>query len=190
MSQEDSPALSNNEFEAETIRRALAGDAHAGREALRICCAGLFAGSLSRAMTDYLAERLLLVDQALSLAEELRKVKTSSGSVRSARDSVIAEALCINRPPRRPRNPLPDWQKPYAVLGVLLIKAGMKKADAKRAMMDARMRLEKRSLDPSDAGKILAAYTAMAHLDEELLLHLLGDLRKELPTYLPRKKEP
>lgn len=182
--------MTTDEYEAETVARALEGDPEAGREALRLCRAGLDGGTLSRPLTAYLAERLWLIDKALDDAESLRKIKHSSGSVRSARDAGIAEALCIKKPAQKPRDPLPDWQVPYAAFGVLLLKANMRPEQVKGAMDEARQRIEgtNASLHRREAERILKAYLPMHNLDDEMLLHLLGPLREILPTYLPQTR--
>ena len=184
--------MTPDEFEAETVARALEGDHEAGREALRLCRAGLDSGTLSRLLAAYLAERLWLIDMAIDDAESLRKIKRSSGSIRSARDAGIAEALCITKPAKKPRDPFPDWQLPYAALGVLLLKAGMKAEAVKGAMDEARQRIEGKdaSLHRREAERILRTYRPMHNLDNGLLLHLLGPLREILPTYLPQPKQP
>jgi hypothetical protein len=180
--------MTADESEAETIRLALAGDHEAGREALRLCRAALDHGNLSRPLAAYLAERLWLIDQALDDADKLREVKKSSGSIRSSRDAAIAEALCIARPAKKPRNPLPDWQVTYAAFGVLLLKAGVRPEKVKGAMDEARQRVEGKdaSLHRREAEKILEAYLPMRNLDDEMLRHLAGPLREILPTYLPK----
>jgi hypothetical protein len=182
--------VNSDEYEAETIRRALAGDADAGREALNLCRAGLDAMAISRPLAAYLAERLLAIDKALQEAEQLRGVKKSSGSIRSARDAAIAEALCIKRPAFKPRDPLPDWQVPYAAFGTLLLKAGLRKEQVKASMDEARRLMEgaDKGLDRSQAGDILRAYLPMREVEDELLLHLCGPLREILPTYLRQGK--
>lgn len=180
--------MTHDEYEAETLKGALAGDADDGREALRLCRSGLDAGNLSRALTAYLAERLWLIDKALDEAEALRRIKKSSGSVRSSRDAAIAEALCIKKAAKKPSDPLPDWQIPYAAFGVLLIKSGMKPEQVKGTMDEARQRVEGTSanLHRREAERILKAYLPMHNLDDEMLLRLAGPLRDLLPTYLPQ----
>lgn len=182
--------MTPEQYEAETLKRALAGDADDGREALKLCRAGLDAGNLSPALAAYLAERLWLIDRALDEAQKLRAIKKSSGSVRSARDAAIAEALCIKKPAKKPSDPLPDWQVPYAAFGVLLLKANMKPERVKGAMDEARQHLEGRdaSLHRREAEKILKAYLPMHNLDDETLLRLAGPLRGILPTFLPQAK--
>ena len=182
--------MTPEQYEAETLRAALAGDAGAGREALQLCRSGLDARNLSRPLAEYLAERLWLIDQALDEAEALRQIKGSSGSVRSARDAAIAEALCINQAAGRRADPLPEWQVPYAAFGVLLLKARMKPEAVKGAMDEARQRHEgpDTGLHRREAEKILKAYLPMKNLDDEMLLHLAGPLRELLPTFLPQAK--
>lgn len=190
--------MTGDEYEAETIRLALHGDPDdpeaghkAGREALRLCREGLDGGNLSRKLAAYLAERLWLIDQALDEADKLRAVKKSSGSIRSARDAAIAEALCIKKPAKKPSDPLPDWQVPYAAFGVLLLKAGVRPERVKGAMDEARQRVEGRdaSLHRREAEKMLKNYLPMRNLDDEMLRHLAGPLREILPTYLPQPKK-
>ncbi len=191
--------MTGDEYEAETVRLALHGDPddpeaghRAGREALRLCREGLDHGNLSRRLAAYLAERLWQIDQALDEADKLRAVKASSGSIRSDRDAAIAEALCIKKPAKKPSDPLPEWQVPYAAFGVLLLKAGIKPERVKGAMDEARRQIEKKDegLHRREAEKILKAYLPLHNLDDDLLLHLAGPLREIVPTYLPQPKKP
>lgn len=176
------------EYEQETIRLAEAGDADAGREALSLCRIGLDAGNLSRQLAAFLAARLWAIDRALDEAERLRSVKKSSGSIRSARDAAIAEALCIKKPAAKPKNPLPEWQVPYAAFGTLLLQSGMRPEAVKAKMDEARRFKEKKDggLDRREAERILAAYRPMMTIDREFLLHLCGELREILPTESPQ----
>lgn len=184
--------MTPEQYEAEILKGALAGDADDGREALRLCRSGLDGGNLSRPLAAYLAERLWLIDKALDEAEALRQIKKSSGSFRSARDAAIAEALCIKKAASGPTDPLPKWQVPYAAFGVLLLKAGMRPERVKSAMDQARQRLEgtDASLHRREAEKILKAYLPMHNIHDEMLLHLAGPLRELLPTFLPQAKRP
>ena len=158
MSNELYERIKGVDFEAETIERALAGEHEAGRDALRLCSEGLMGRSLSPALADYLADRLWRIGQALDEAETLREHKKSSGSIRSARDAAIAEALCIKRPAKKPSDPLPQWQVPYAALGCFLLKRGVAPTKCKDAMSDARIRVEGHAtgLHLSEASRILA----------------------------------
>lgn len=178
--------MSADEYEEATIDRALGGDADAGREALSLCRAALGARNISRRLAEYLAERLWAIDKALDEAQRLRKVK----KIRSARDAAIAEALCIKRPAAKPRDPLPDWQVPYAAFGTLLLRAGLKPEQVKGAMDEARRTIEGKDagLHRREAEKILAAYRPMREIKDELLMHLAGPLREIVPTYLPQQK--
>ena len=178
--------MTDNEFEFETLARAIDGDADAGREALRLCLAGLDYGNLTTPLAAYLADRLRLVENALGEAEALRSIKKSSGSIRSARDAAIAEALCIKKPAQRPPDPLPQWQVPFAALGALLLKRGMRPEAVKGAMDGARQRIEGKDLDRREAERILAAYLPMRNFDDETLLHLAGPLREIVPTFYPQ----
>jgi hypothetical protein len=180
--------MTQDEYEVLTIERALDGDPDAGREALGLCRAGLDHGTLSRRLAAYLAERLWQIDQALDEAAKLREVKKSSGSIRSARDAAIAEALCIKRPAVKPRDPFPDWQEKYAAFGALLLKRGAKPEKVKAAMDEARRLHEGKEagLDRRTAERMLAAYAPMRKLDDEMLLRLAGPLRGLVPTYVPQ----
>lgn len=182
--------MTQDEYEAETIQRALDGDADAGREALSLCRAALDARSVSPQLAAYLADRLWAIDEALAEADRMRAVKKSSGSVRSARDAAIAEALCINRRAGKPRDPLPEWQEKYAAFGTLLLKAGLRPEKVKAAMDDARRRIENKDagLDRRTAERMLEAYLPMRNLNDEMLLYLAGPLREIVPTYLPQAR--
>ena len=181
--------MTPEELELETLRRARAGDAEAGRAALRMCYEALTYGTMTKPLAAYLAERLWMIDQALEAAESMRGIK-KSGSIRSARDAGIAEALCINKAAGRPADPRQQWQMIYAAFGVLLLKTGMKPEAVKGAMFEARQRLEgtKASLDRSVSGKILKEYLPMHEFDDETLLHYAGPLRDLLPTFRPQTK--
>lgn len=182
--------LADAEYEAQTIRRALDGDPDAGRDALDLCRAALDARSISSRLADYLADRLHAIDLALVEAERMRQIKKSSGSIRSARDAAIAEALCIKRPPKKPRDPFPEWKRHYGAFGVLLLKAGLRPEAVKAAMDTARRDIEGNDagLDRRTAERILAACQPMMVLDDDLLLHMAGPLRRIVPTYLPQAR--
>ena len=183
--------MTHDEYETETIKRALEGDHEAGREALRLCWTGLIRVNISRPLAEYLAERLRRIDQALDEANELRKVKQSSGSIRSSRDAAIAEALCINKATGRPRDPWPAWQLPYAAFGALLLNAGFNPEKVKGAMDEARQRVEGKeaSLHRREAEKILKGHSGLRSFDTDDLLSLAGPLREILPTYLPQERQ-
>lgn len=87
--------LDGAEFEAETIARALSGDAGAGREALLICEAGLCSNSLSETMRLYLAACLRAVgegvgaERALNIEVQRRRGTPEQPSV-AARNTWLA----------------------------------------------------------------------------------------------------
>jgi len=182
--------LTGDEYEAATIKYALAGDPDAGREALSLCRAALDSGNISRQLAGYLAERLWLIDQALDEAEKLRKVKRSSGSIRSARDAAIAEALCIKRPAKKPQDPIPEWQTPLAAVGIYLRRHRATANKCHDAMSDARLATEHKMLDRREAQRILKSHSRMWRLKDCDLLHFAGAAAREiLPTYIPRSKK-
>lgn len=172
--------MADPEYEAETVRRALEGDHEAGREALRLCRAGLDHATLSRPLAAFLAERLSAIDKAIEGAERLRAAKKPSSSIRSDRDAAIAEALLINRRPGKPRDPLPDWQSRYAALGALLLRAGKRPEKVKDAMDDAREQIDGKPLGRAEAGRILAAYKPMLAMSEDDLLHIFLTAHKPM----------
>lgn len=170
----DSPDLMKW-FESETIRRANEGDHAAGLEALRLASNGLRFGRLSTELAHYLADRLDRVGEAVDRASETAKLKR--GSAHAEQQTFLADALLINRPAIKPKNPFPDWEEPLAALGVFLERKGVRPERVKLAMSMARERREGKDLDRSDAGRVLKKYAPMRELDDELLLHLMGNLR-------------
>jgi hypothetical protein len=185
------PAMSGDEFEEEMIRRANAGDHTDGREALRRCATGLMQGNLSRRLSDYLATCLMEVDIGLNEADALKEVKKSSGSVNSARYAAITEALRINRPAKKPLDPMPAWHVPYAALGELLRRDGLQPEQINAKLDEARRMIDKndRGLDRREAQRIRVTYEPLCEFDHDTLLHLAGPLREILPTFLPQEKE-
>jgi hypothetical protein len=183
--------LSAEDYEAETIRRALAGDHRAGVEALCLCRSALEGGSMSHALRNYLVDRLLNIERAIHEAELLREAGKSTGSVRSAREAGIAEALLISRTQaNRPRDPFPEWKLKYAAFGALLAKAGLRPEQVKAAMDEVRQQLEgpHAGLDRKTAGEILKDYAPMRQLEYEDLMRLAGPLGEKLPTFLPQSQ--
>ncbi len=85
--------LSTEEYEQETIRRALEGDYEAGREALLLCRDLLTARSLSPLLADYLAARLHDVLEGIKPERIL-----TSDDFRQA----LLNALRINKGPGKP----------------------------------------------------------------------------------------
>ncbi|WP_457443793.1 hypothetical protein [Roseateles sp. P5_E4] len=185
--------MTPDEFEAETIRRALDGDADSARVALDLCRSALDAGTMSKGLAGYLSDRLWAIDQALTDAEKLREIKTSSGAIQSSRDAAVVEALGLNRQKTgRPKDPFPAWKRPYAAFGTLLLKAGLGPERVKAAMDEVRQQLEGpgHGWDRRDAGQLLKDYMPMRELDDDMLLHLAGPLGEKLPTFLPQQLKP
>lgn len=188
----DAKLLSSEEYEVETLRRALAGDPDAGLEALRLCRAALDAGHISATLRQYLAERLWSLEQALEQVNAMKSAGKSSGSIRSARDAALSEALLLNRSAvGRPSDPFPEWQVKYAAFGTILLKAGWRPEKVKAEMDASRRILEgpNAGLDRRTAERILSAYRPMLNLDREVLENLAGPLREKLPTFQPQEKD-
>jgi hypothetical protein len=192
--------MTDDEYEEMTIKLALDGDHAAGREALRLCREGLDRGVLSVRLSGYLAERLLQVEKAIAESEQLRTVKGPS-SVRSSRDTAIADALRINRPAKKPTDKLPEWQVPYAAFGTLLLNSGMRREKVYAAMDAARFQNEGKNLDRRDAQRIVTNYKPLSEIGralqldksdgigDELLRDMVGPLREILRSYLPQESD-
>lgn len=182
--------ITSDEYEAATIERALAGDAEAGREALDLCITGLYAGRISERLAHYVAGRLQLVLDALKDADRLRGVKKSSGSVRSARDGAIADALCINRSTGRPSDPIPDWQTQLAAIGVYLRRKNVRAERAYAAMSQARESIANKTLERREAQRVVKAHGPLWKHSDESLIRLAGPVLREIaPTFLPQTKK-
>lgn len=171
-------------YEQETIRRATAGDQAAGLEALRLASGGLRTGRLSFELANYLADRIDCVCAVVAQVSDTAKAKR--GSAHAERQTFLADALLINRPAVKPKNPFPAWEEPLAALGVFLLRKGIAPERVKLAMSDSRHRREGKDLDRSDAGKILKKYAPLRNLDDESLLLLIGDLRDLVLDFLPQ----
>lgn len=162
--------MTNDEYRAETIRAALAGDAEAGREALTLCRDGLEQRTLHSELADYLAAR---INEIL--------------------DGVAPDrALCIARQVGRPKDELPEWKQHLGALAALLDRRGYKPKQIAVALCDQRAAICDKTLEESDAHKIRKAWEPMQNIGaeedgEEMLLHLAGPYRKVLPEYPPLK---
>jgi hypothetical protein len=178
--------MADPEYEAMTIQRALAGDHEAGREALRLCRAGLDHDALSKSLGEYLAQRLWEIDKAIEEAEQLKNNdKASTSTIKSRKAARIEQALLIAKG-KKPRDPIPDWQTPLAAFGTILLKTEMRPEKVYEAMSEARARYEGRALERKEAFAILKAFQpmqAMTHLD---LLRHAGPLRVLLPKDIPQ----
>lgn len=170
--------LSTEEYEQETIRRALEGDHLAGRDALLMCSTQLMARSLSPALADYLAVRLLDV---LDGTKPDRII--TSDDFRQA----LLNALRINKRPGKPANPFPEWEEPLGAVAALLLKRGYKPTQINVAMSDARQKNQSKDLDAKEALRIRKAYAPMQSLDVAHLMQLAGNYGQILKEYPPCK---
>lgn len=158
--------MTNDEYRAETIRAALAGDAEAGREALSLCRDGLAQRRLHPEFADYLAAR-----------------------INDILDGVPPDkALCIARERGRPRDATLDWKKNLGALAALLHLRMYKPKQIAIALCDERAALHNKPLEESDAHKIRVEWKALQDFGsekdgEEMLLHLAGPYRKVLSKY-------
>ncbi len=155
--------MTDGEYREETINRALAGDAEAGLEALRLCRSGLDANNLPADLRFYLAERIT------ELLDGVRPDK----------------ALFIARDRGRPRDPFPEWQQHLGALAALLSKRGYGPKQIALALCDQRAAINDKPLEESDAHAIRSTWKPMQSLDVDLLLHLAGPYRKVLSEYPP-----
>lgn len=167
--EEDLPL--GNEFEAETITRALGGDDGAGKEALQFCIVGLYANRLSESMRFYLARCLTDVVDGMKPERALN--------------------IEVERAAGRPKDPFPDWEMPLAALAALLVQRGQIAARVEEAMDAARQELQGKSLDPRDARRIRDKYSAMEKLDPPSLIDICEKygLRGNIRQFFPEPDE-
>lgn len=158
-------SLSTEEYEQETMDRALAGDHEAGIEALRLCRSGLDSGALSARLAHYLAARL---------HDVLEGIKPD-------------RALCIAKGRGQPANPFPEWQQELGAMAALLTKRGYKPKHVALALCNARASVHDKSLEESDAHSIRSKWRPMQALDERLLRELSGNYLEILEEYPPLK---
>ena len=157
--------LNTDDYEQETIRRALEGEHEAGREALLLCRNQLTARSLSPALADYLAARL---------NDVLEGIKPD-------------RALCIAKPPGKPPDPFPEWQQQLGALAALLIQRGYKPSTIAEALDDARLKLFNKNLDDREARRIIENFKPMQSLDVGELTRYAGRYGEILEEYPPCK---
>ena len=157
--------LNTNDYEQETIRRALEGEHEAGREALLLCRNQLTARSLSPALADYLAARL---------NDVLEGIKPD-------------RALCIAKPPGKPPDPLPEWQQQLGALAALLVQRGYKLSTIAEALDDARLKLFNKNLDDREARRIIENFKPMQSLGVGELTRHAGRYGEILEEYPPCK---
>ena len=164
--------MTNDEYIAETIRGALAGNAVDGIEALSLCRNGLEHNNLHADLRFYLAERI---------TELLEGTQPHL-------------ALRIAKPPGRPKDSFPAWQQELGAFAALLTLRGYMPQQIAVAMCDQRAALHDKPLEESDAHAIRKTWKAMQNFKatkgssiEERLEHLAGSYREILSEYPPRK---
>jgi hypothetical protein len=157
--------MTDDEYEAESIRRALAGDAEAGDEVLRMCRTGLDNGKLSAELAYYLAERI--TDLLSGIPPD--------------------RALCIapERGRGQPKNPFPDWKNDLGAFAAVLSQRGYAPQRIAEAMCDVRRTKYDKPLDESDAHKIRKTYEPMQRMGIDDLMRFVGPYGKELKDYPP-----
>ena len=157
--------LSTDEYEQETIRRALEGDHEAGREALLLCRNQLAARSLSPVLADYLGARL---------HDVLEGIKPD-------------RALCIAKGPGQPPDPFPEWQQELGAFAALLTQRGYMPIAVDAALADARLRLLNKLLDDRECRRIRQNFKPMQSMGVEDLTRLAGQYGEILQEYPPCK---
>ena len=155
----------NAEYEAETIRLALTGNAEAGREALLLCRNQLDVRKLSPVLADYLAARL---------NDVLEGIKPD-------------RALCIAKTPGKPADPFPEWKQRLGAMAALLTQRGYRPKQIALALSEARARLHDKPLEDSDAHRIRSIWRPMQSIDEESLRDLACEYWAILTEYPPLK---
>ena len=156
--------LSTEEYERETMRRALEGDHESGIKALELCRSGLFAGKLSETMAFYLADRL---------GQILDGIKPD-------------RALCIAKPANRPADPFPEWQQELGALAALLSQRGLKPGVIGKILSDARTAVHQRGLDKREANRIMNTWKPMRQLQADDLVRYVGPYGEILKQFTPR----
>lgn len=157
--------MTDAEYQKATIEAALAGDASAGVEALRLCREGLDSNRMSAELRSYLAERIT------ELIDGVRPDK----------------ALRIAKKVGKPKDPFPEWQQHLGALAALLSQRGYRPKQIALALCDQRAAVHDKSLEEPDAHAIRSAWRPMQRLDVELLMHLAGPYREILSEYPPLK---
>jgi len=157
----DDQMLTDDVMRAETIRRALAGDAEAGLKALDDCRWGLTCNNLHPDLRSYLAARI---------TDVLDGVKPD-------------RALRIAKPRGRPPDPFPEWQQELGAFAALLTQRGYRPQQIAVAMCDERRALHDKPLEESDAHAIRKTWEPMQRIDTETLERLAGRYREKLSEY-------
>lgn len=154
-----------DDFIADMIRGALAGDPESGREALRRCEYGLHRDNLHPQLRIYLAERI---------ADILAGINPD-------------RALCIAKPEGRPPDPFPEWKQELGAFAALLTQRGYKPQQIAVAMCGVRAALHDKPLEESDAHKIRTVWEPMQRMQQDELLDCAGRYREKLSEFPPLK---
>lgn len=157
--------MTDDEYIAETIRLALAGNPDEGIEALNLCRTGLDHDNLHGDLRRYLADRI---------TDVLAGIK-------------LDRALCIARTRGRPRDPFPDWHQELGAFAAVLTQRGYKPQQIAVAMGDQRQALHDKPLEDSDAHAIRKTWEPMQRVAANSLEELAGEYRKVLDEYPPLK---
>ena len=169
--------MGNAEYENETIRLALAGDAEAGREALLLCRTQLLAmRTLSPALSDYLAARL---------GDVLEGIKPDRIVTSDDFRQALLNALRINKGPGKPLDTFPDWEEPLGAVAALLFQRGYKQTKINIALSAARQKNQLKDLDEREARRIRKTYAPMQNLGVDDLMRLAGRYGEILKEYPP-----
>lgn len=170
--------MDNQDYVKATIQRAQAGDSEAAIEALRLCRSGLLQGNISSALSKYLSLKLEALDKAIKENDALRTLKASSGSIRSDRLAAFEDALGISKQSGRPKNPFPDWQAPYAAIGIHLQRNGIQ-PELIKSTLDLIRKADSvgsNGLDRSQASRILKNYSPLKKIDRSDLREMARPL--------------
>ena len=153
--------MDDDQYITETIRRALAGSAEEGLEALRLCRSGLDHNNLHADLRRYLAERI---------TDVLEGIKPD-------------RALCIAKTRGRPPDPFPEWHQELGAFAALLTQRGYKPQQIAVAMCDQRAELHAKTLKESDAHAIRVTWEPMQRIEPKMLERLAGPYKKVLTRY-------
>ena len=157
--------MTEDEYRRATIEAALAGDAEAGTEALKLCRSGLDDNNLHADLRYYLAERITDVLDGMKPEHALR----------------------IAKPRGRPADPLPDWQQELGAFAALLKRRGYKPQQIAVAMCDQRAAVHDKPLEESDAHAIRKTWEPMQQMEQQDLEDCAGPYKNKIAEYPLRK---
>ena len=152
------------EYERATIAEAIGGDADAGKEALDLFVSGVDAGNISPELLRYVADRIGDIVHGAMPPDEALRIKTT-----------------------RTRGPEYDPLE-VAATYYLLLKRKFKPEEAKAAMQKDVFNKkweQTGGIDRRLIERTAATHHPMQNLDDELLLHLTGSVRKLVADLKP-----